>query len=100
MKEGHAPEDLVLNLLWIFQSAGVLTFNDHFKPFKEDCRRANIHRSVDPNHKANGSVTTDDKTAACCVLTFAEWTCCTAMENAEWDKCLNQEPRMAAPEAC
>ena len=72
LREGQAPEDLVLNLLRIFQSTGVPTFNNHFKLFEEDHCRSSVHRSIDPDHKSDGPVTTNDKKAAHHKLTFAE----------------------------
>ena len=96
LKEGQAPEDLVLDLLRIFQTTGAPTFNNHFVLFENDCRRASIHRSIDPDCKSDGPVTSNNEDAALCVLTFAEKACWIAVENAEWDKCLNQEPGKAA----
>ena len=52
----------------------------------------------DPSHSFfdNAGVvknsTTNAESTACFILTFAKKACRVAVENAEWDKCLNQEP--------
>lgn len=100
LKDGQAPEDLVLNLLRIFQTTSIPPFNQHFTDFAHLYSRTAIQRSINPNydmiHGAQGLVLRNDEATATFVLTFAEKAYREAVNKGEWDECLQRPPGKSA----
>ena len=60
LRDRKLPEDALKNLLTIFQSSSVPSFNNLFKDMEKECLNNEIKASINPSYKARSSKTSGD----------------------------------------
>lgn len=100
-KGNDLPMDSTQNLLKVFQTTSVETFNDLFDSMEKQLINTEIQMAVDPNYvlyltSIGGNVLKNDLRSVMRVLETAEVAYRNLLQKGDWDKVMQQTPGKAA----